>query len=144
MTTSNGKSPTLKDSPSETHTSYSVDPFPLEILKFVEIKLTGLGHCPSFKNRKRTRVDRKTLKPHNFTDPKHKKRMDALEDAITLALFSWYPIDVKETRSECLKQLRTLLSGLCDDSIQEIPCGTWATEHVKPGEEGLRIRITKL
>lgn len=110
----------------------------------IRLSIRGIGHIPSFKNRKRTRVDRKTLKPHNFTDPKHKKRMDRLEDAIVCALFSACPIDESETPLECSKRLRTLLSGLCDDSIREIPCGEWNVEFVAAGAEGIDIEITKL
>lgn len=124
--------------------SYSVNPFPLATLNSVELVIKGVNHVPSFKNCKRSVINRKTGKLGTMTEPKVKKRMNALEDAITSALFSWYRTEGNETRSECSKQLRILLCGLSDDSIREIPCGSWSTEYVKPGEEGLRITITRI
>ena len=81
---------------------------------------------------------------HIQLDLKVKKRMALLEDAIVFALYSCAATIVSETPSGCLKQLRTLLSGLSDDSIREIPCGSWDVERVEKGQEGLLITIEKL
>lgn len=105
------------------------------------LRLEGLGHVPSFKNQKRTRVDRETMKPVNFTEPSVKHRMKAIEDAIVCALFSLCQTTESETRMECRKRLQTLLSGLLDDSIREIPKGEFDVEYVDKGKEGVAIEI---
>lgn len=64
-----------------------------------------------------------------------------LENAILSALLSEYRIKENETHLECLKRLRTALSGLCDDSIREIPSGSWNVEYVEKGSEGVLIEI---
>lgn len=99
----------------------------------------GLGHIPSKKN-------------HHFPgnggriliDKPVKARMLALENAILSELYSASQIIGNETHLECLKRLRTLLSGLSDDSIREIPEGSWATHHDIKGCEGVIIEITQI
>lgn len=99
---------------------------------------------PSHKNRKRPVIHSKTGKLHEIIEPSVKDRMQHLEDAILSALYSASQIVGKETHSECWKRLRTVLSGLSDDSIREIPCGSWDVEYVSKGSEGISIHITEL
>jgi len=77
----------------------------------------------------------------SYTRKDIKKRMQLLEDVILSKLYSLCPTTESETHSECLKQLRTALSGLSDDSIREIPVGSWSVDRVPKGEEGVRITI---
>jgi hypothetical protein len=79
-----------------------------------------------------------------ITEPKVKKRMRALEDAIVSELYSLCQTTGQGTPSECLKQLRTAASGLLDDSIKELPSGSWDVRYVPIGEEGLEITIEEL
>ena len=96
-------------------------------------------HVPSFKNRKHS-----NRRGQVYCESKIKERMRWLEDAILSALYSTSPTDGSAMPLECLKARRTLLSGLSDDSVQEIPCGSWHTEYVQAGEEGVTIVINRL
>lgn len=70
--------------------------------------------------------------------------MDQLENAIVSALYSLSQTGGAGMPSECSKLLRTVLSGLSDDSLKEIPCGEWDVRYVPKGSEGLELTITKL
>ena len=104
----------------------------------VTIEIHG-QQVPSFKNRKHSGVN-----GHVFTEPKVKDRMQRLEDSILSALYSWSQTTASATPLECLKQLRTFLYELYDDSLREIPMGSWAVERVPKGQEGVRIIITEI
>ncbi len=73
-----------------------------------------------------------------------KLRMNDLENGILSALCSESQMTASETPLECLRRLQTLLSGLLDDSIREIPTGSWGVEYVPKGQEGVIIEITPL
>lgn len=103
-----------------------------------KLLVRGLS-VPSFKNHKHSNRN-----GHVYTDPKVKARMESLENAMLCELYSASQITGNETHSECWKRLRTALSGLCDDSVREIPEGSWTVEHVPPNEEGVEIIITEL
>lgn len=105
--------------------------------------VTG-DNVPSFKNRKRTVLDRSTGNMRPLTEPSVKKRMDRLEAAIVCALFSSCQTSEFETDLACRKQLRTLLSGLCDDSLKVIPDSSFGVEHVTKEQAGVRIEIEKI
>lgn len=77
-------------------------------------------------------------------DKKTKVHMENLENAILFELYSSSRTTESETHSECLKQLRTVLSGLSDDSIREVPSGSWGVEYATKGNEGVAITITPL
>lgn len=98
---------------------------------------------PSFKNSKRIRVA-KNGKPIHFTEKSVKHRMQALEDSIGFALYSECHRDSDATGSACLRQLQTALSGLSDDSLNQISEFSFGVEYVKPGMEGVRIEIEQL
>lgn len=107
----------------------------------VTLRIQGVGHIPSHKNRKRAIMDKSMGHLRTLTEPPVRERMQRIENAITFALYSLCQTNENVTHSECLKQLRTALSGLCDDSIKEVPEGSWYTEHVPQGEEGCTITI---
>lgn len=96
-------------------------------------------HLPSFKNHKHSGRN-----GHVYTDTRVKSLMERLENAMLCGLYSESQIKGNETPSECWKRLRTALSGLCDDSVREIPECSFATEFVEYGEEGVQIEIFEL
>lgn len=77
-------------------------------------------------------------------DKKVKERILELENAILCELFSLSAMLASGTPSACSRPLRTLLSELCDDSIREIPSGSWGVRYVKKGQEGVEITIMEL
>lgn len=105
----------------------------------VKLTVMNQGHCPSFKNHKHSGAN-----GFVYCDPRVKKRVQSIENAMLSELYSESQIVGSETHSECWKRLRTVLSGLSDDSIREIPEGSWAVEFVPPGDEGLEITIEPL
>ena len=105
----------------------------------VKIMIRDLGHIPSKKNY------HYPLKNGGLgIDKEIKVRMERIENAILFALYSESQIIGSETHSECLKRLRMLLSGLLDDSIREVPAGSWDVEYVPKGDEGCLIEINIL
>lgn len=78
-------------------------------------------------------------------DKEIKERMKQLENDILSQLYSECQIIEGETHSECWKRLRTLLSGLLDDSINEIPKGGWDVQRVESIEQsGIDIIIEEI
>jgi hypothetical protein len=102
------------------------------------------GEIPSFKNRKTAILDSASGKMRTLTQKSVKERMDRMESAIVSQLYSISHPTESATPLECLKQLRTFLSGLSDDSIREIPCGSWDVQRCKKGEEGATIIIEEI
>jgi hypothetical protein len=107
------------------------------------LAITG-DPVPSFKNTKRAILDRNTGLQRTLTPAKIKQRMDRLEKAIVFALYSCCPTASGVTDSACLKQLRTALSGLSDDSLKEIPEFSFGWRTVPKGEEGVEIIIDRI
>lgn len=105
--------------------------------------VTG-DNCPSFKNTKRAIVDSSTGKHRTLTPGNIKKRMAQLENRIVSSLYSLCQTPQGATDSECLKRLRTALSGLSDDSLTEIPEFSFGVRYVEPGLEGVEITIETL
>lgn len=100
---------------------------------------------PAFKNTKRSILDRNTGKQRTLTPGPIKKRMDVLENAILSALYSSCLTEGGEMHLECLKQLRTALCDLLDDSCAVIPQGSWGVEYAElPELEGLIILIEEI
>lgn len=97
---------------------------------------------PSFKNRKRAIFRKNQL--GLITEPSVKERMLALENGILSALYSDSQIIGNETHLECWKRLRTVLLELYDDSVREIPNGSWETLQVTKSLEGVTIEITEI
>lgn len=105
----------------------------------ISLIVKGIGHIPSKKNHHFPRKDGGLL-----IDKKIKERMRQLENAMLSALYSKSQIIGSETHSECLSRLRMFLSKLSDDSVREIPKGSWEVEYVNPGEEGVTITIERI
>lgn len=99
--------------------------------------VTGENLC-SFKNRKRV-----TKRGGLITDPDVKRRQDRLEAHILLSFYFASPTGEHETDLDSLRALRTLLSGLCDDSLKQIPEFSFAVEYVKPEDAGVQITIER-
>lgn len=70
--------------------------------------------------------------------------MTLLENRILFALYSACQTKEGATDSECLKQLRTALCGLSDDSLKEIPEFSFGYKYVENQLAGVEITITKL
>lgn len=104
----------------------------------VSIRAKGF-HIPSFKNHKHSNR-------HGFvyTDRRVKKLMQDLESSILSGLYSTSQTTANETDSGCWKQLRTALSGLCDDSVREIPECSFSTKECDKGQEGVTIEIYEI
>jgi Holliday junction resolvasome RuvABC DNA-binding subunit len=96
---------------------------------------------PSFKNRKRA-IPTKKGKYRTLTEPAVKKRMQEIESGILSALYSLCQTGSAATDSECRKQLRTVLSGLSDDSLNQIPMAFFKVEYGK--QPAVKITIQKL
>lgn len=105
--------------------------------------VTGDNVC-SFKNSKRSILDNRTGLQRTLTPKATKLRMNQLESAIVSALYSSCQMPGGETDLECLRQLRTVLSGLLDDSLKEIPEFSFGVRYVEPGAEGVEITIESL
>ena len=110
----------------------------------VVIQIEGIGHVIPFKNRKRAVMNRNTGKMRTLTEPSVAQWMDRAVSSIESQLYSACQTTGDVTQQECLKQLRTFLSGLSDDSLREIPEGSWKVERVPKGQEGAVITITQL
>lgn len=99
---------------------------------------------PSFKNHKRSGINPNTGKHMTFTRTDIKERMNSLEEDILFALYSTGKTFGAGTEQECLKRCKMLLSGLSDDSLNEIPRASFNCEFVAEHEEGLTIIIEEL
>ncbi len=107
------------------------------------VVVTG-DNVPSFKNTKRAGVSSKTGKNFSYTPKQIKQRMQRLENGIVWALCLESPVDGSVTGLECRKRLLTVLSGLCDDSLKQIPEFSFGVRYVEPGAEGVEITIEPL
>lgn len=96
---------------------------------------------PSFKNHKRA-IPTPSGKHRTLTEPSVKKRMEELESGILSALYSSCQTSGGETDSACLKRLRTVLCGLCDDSLSQIPEASFGVEY--SSQPGVIIEIKLL
>jgi len=99
---------------------------------------------PSFKNHKRSGIDAQTRKHMTFTRTDIKERMMLLENAILSELYFIGKTYGEGMDLECLRRLRTVLSGLLDDSLNEIPIGSFECDTVAPADEGLTIIIEEI
>lgn len=99
---------------------------------------------PSFKNTKRSILDKNTGLQRTLTPGKIKRQMQRLENAILSALYSESQTIGGATDLECLRQLRTALSGLSDDSLREIPEFSFGIQYVAKGNEGVLITISEI
>lgn len=103
----------------------------------LEINVPLSQPVPSFKNHKHS----SRRSGFVYCDPKIKARMSEIENGILSALCSLCRTTSGATDLECRKQLRTALSGLSDDSLNQIPTSSFDTEYGLPA---VKIIITKL
>lgn len=96
----------------------------------------------SFKNTKRSILDRNTGLQRTLTPAKIKKRMQELEDGIVSGLYSSCQTGSAGTDSAWLKRLRTALSGLSDDSLTQIPESSFAVQYAD--QAGVMIEIVEI
>ena len=116
--------------------SNPMDPGPKMVVLTVRLGC----HVPSKKNHHYPSADGKRI----LIDKNIKQRMVELENAIACELFSLSAMLANGTPSECWRQLLMLLSGLSDDSIAQVPSGSWDVRYVPKGEEGVEIHITEI
>jgi hypothetical protein len=104
----------------------------------VIVQLKGLGHVPSFKNKKM--LSRGRL----ITNPAKQRWMEKAINSIALQLRSSLATYKIETRTGQSPQSLTVSMLPLDDSLDWIgvPCGNW--QRVKKGEEGAIVKIEKL
>lgn len=113
----------------------------------IELTVTGLGHCPSFKNTKmicglkQIKPGLWKGKPFLITDSKKKKWMEAATNQLLSQLRGWCRIKEGETHGEWQKRLQTALWTLSDDSIRNMIPGQQRVKKVENGEEGCLIEI---
>lgn len=105
--------------------------------------LTG-DNVPSFKNSKRSILDKNSGLQRTLTPKKMKARMNLLEGRIVSALYSECRTSGGEMDLECQRQLQTVLSGLLDDSLKEIPEFSFGVHRIEKGFEGVDIFITEI
>lgn len=101
-------------------------------------------HIPSFKNRKMAIIDRRTGKPRTLTEPKNKKRMEAIIRNFASQLCSGKAIVglVIPPASLKLSWMLSLLPG--DDSNKFLSDLTVSTEWVEKGQEGVSVLIERI
>lgn len=115
-----------------------------EPTKSVVLKVITGDHVPSFKNTKRSILDRNTGKQRTLTPGKIKKRMMKLENGIVSALYSSCQTGDGVMGLAFRKQLQTVLCGLSDDSLKEIPEFSFGVRYVDKGNEGVEITIEEI
>lgn len=106
------------------------------------LAVRGLGHVPSFKNKKRSILDRNTGKQRTLTEAKTKQWMEACIQSFVSQLLC-----ATQTAAEGTTPGRSKLSSIVsllpwDDSRQWIPTIHITTLEVDAGEEGADILLT--
>ena len=111
-------------------------------------KLADNFHIPSFKNAKRwiTKLPNgKPLKrPFLITSPEFQEWMEKAVQSLESQLLSMCRTGSEGTPPEPSKLFAMLSRLPADDSVNDLPEGSWKVERVPPGEEGARIEIQRL
>lgn len=107
----------------------------------LQLLIKGLGHVPSFKNRKRAILDRKTGKPRTLTDPKVQKWMARAVESLVSQFASMPATNGVETWTT--KHQRSLIALLLPetDSCKDIIRLEVRFMRVLKGDEGAIILI---
>lgn len=105
-------------------------------------------HIPSFKNAKQwiTKLPNgKPLKrPFLITSPEFQRWMEKAVLSLESQLLSKYLTGSDGTPQARLKLFAMLSLLPADDSVTDLPEGSWKVVHVPPGEEGAEILIERL
>lgn len=105
-------------------------------------------HIPSFKNSKRWLTKLPNGKPLRrpllITSPEFQDWMEKAVASIESQLLS-----LCQTGEDGIQQVRSKLFAMCwsmpaDDSVNDLPEGSWKVVRVPPGEEGASIVIERL
>ena len=99
--------------------------------------ITGMGHCPAFKNRKM--IARGRL----ITEPKVHAWMKKATAAMCSTLKRMFQTTDEETSTESWRQ-SAIASLPSDDNWKEIPMKIIRVRKVPKGEEGLLITLRKI
>ncbi len=110
----------------------------------IRLTVTGLGHVPSFKNKKRAILDRKTGKMRTLTEPETKKWMERCIQSFEYQLLSAFLITEGGMQTVLSPHSWTASFLPLNDSVQWIPEITIRVEQVEKGAEGAIIEITRL
>ena len=105
-------------------------------------------HIPSKKNNKmlvtKSPNGRPLREPILITKPEYQKWTEKAVQHLESILLSKCPIEFAGTPAARLK-LSAILSLLpADDSVNDLPEGSWKVERVPPGQEGATITIQRL
>ena len=105
-------------------------------------------HIPSIKNCKmwitKTPQGRPLKRPLLISKPAYQEWREKAIRALESDLLSRCRITGEETH-KALSRLCAILSQLpADDSVNDLPQGSWTVELVPPGQEGAVIEITRL
>lgn len=113
-----------------------------------QIPLPPNYHIPSFKNSKQliTRTPRGKLldRPLLITSPEYREWMAKAVASLESQLLSMCRTGAEETPPEHLKLFAMLSRLPADDSVNDLPEGSWKVERVTPGEEGAKIEIERI
>jgi len=107
------------------------------------LQVRGLGHVPSFKNRKRAILDRNTGKQRTLTEPATKQWMDRCIQSFVSQLLCAAQTIVSGTIPGRSKLFSIVSSLPWDDSRQWIPEIHVLTVEVDKGDEGADIHIAQ-
>lgn len=107
----------------------------------MKLVVKNMGHVPSFKNRKRAILDRKTGKLRTLTERKTARWMERCTNDFVSQLHSMLATVAAAMGTEhCPRSLIASLLPL-DDGIAWIPEIHLHTVYVDPGDEGAEIEI---
>lgn len=110
-------------------------------------------HVPSFKNSKmlitkvpqgKGRPMRLLEKPFLITKPEFQQWMEKAIQSLISQLLSMSRTVQGETQSERSKLFAMLSCMPADDSVNDLPVGSWKVMRCQPGEEGARIEIRRI
>lgn len=107
----------------------------------VILRVKGLGHVPSFKNKKRAILDRSTGKMRTLTAPEASRWMRKCEDAFVSQLFSWYQIAEGAMPTALSRRSWIACAVPLDDSVNHIREIHVSVLNVDKGEEGAMLAI---
>lgn len=105
-------------------------------------------HIPSKKNNKmlitKDPRGRPLKKPMLITKPEYLEWTEKAIASLESQLLSKC-LTTGEGIQQALSKLSAILSSLpVDDSVNDLPNGSWSVQFVKPGEEGATIKIERL